>query len=444
MSYTYEKVSGCKAKLNFVVAAADFEAAVQKTYLKQRGKIRVPGFRPGKAPRHVIQQMYGKAVFFEDAMDSIFGDMYEQALEAEKLEPVDRPSMTECNWDEVENGADLKFTVEVDVVPDVTLGDYKGLTVEVAKETVDEAAINQRIEQDRAKASRTEEVLDRPVEINDNVSLDYAGTVDGVAFEGGTAQGQSLTIGSHQFIPGFEEQMIGMCVGEERDLQVKFPEEYHAKELAGKDAVFHVKVNTISVTEMPELDDEFAADVSDFDTFADYKASIVKELEEKAEKNNRVAAENAVVAKATDNATIEIPKAMVDREIASQLRDMEMQMAQYGMRMEDYLKYTGQTIEQMGEQNRPACERRVKMQLVLEEIRKVENIEVTDEDFEKQLVRQAEAMGRDVEALKTTLNEQQMGYIRENAAVQKAVELMLDSATVTEKAPAADDAEDAE
>ena len=396
MSYTYEKISGNQAKLTFVVPAEEFDAAVQKAYLKNRAKINVPGFRKGKAPRFVIQNMYGKGVFYEDALDAIFPDMYENAIEAEKLEPVDRPSMADINWDEVETGADLKMTIEVYVYPDVTLGEYKNLTVEIERRTVSEDDINARIEQDRAKASRTEEVMDRPVQLMDNVNLNYAGTVDGVAFDGGTAENQSLTIGSHQFIPGFEEQMVGMCVGEEKDLTVTFPADYHAENLAGKEAVFHVKVNTISVTEMPELDDEFAADVSDFDNFADYRASVVKELEENAEKNNRIAAENAVVEKATDNAQVDIPEAMITSEVENQLRQMELQMAYQGLRMEDYLKYTGQTREQLGQQYHGQAARRVKMQLVLEAIKKAENVEPTEEDIEAQTKEQAEASGRDL------------------------------------------------
>ena len=374
MSYTYEKISGNKAKLSFVIPAEEFEASVQKTYLKERGKINVPGFRKGKAPRSVIQNMYGKGVFYEDALDAIFPDMYDAAIEAEKLEPVDQPSVTELDWDAVEHGQDVKMTIEVFVYPEVTLGDYKGLTVEIERKTVTEDDINAKIQQDRAKASRTEEVLDRPVQMMDVVNLDYAGTVDGVAFEGGTAEGQTLTIGSHQFIPGFEEQMVGMCVGEEKDLKVTFPAEYHAEELAGKDAVFHVKVNTISVTEMPELDDDFAADVSDFDNFADYKANIEKELKEQAEKQDKIAAENAVVEKATENAAVDIPAAMISREVQNELRQMEMRMAYQGVSMADFLKYTGQTREQLGEQYRGQAERRVKMQLVLEAIRKAEAV----------------------------------------------------------------------
>lgn len=305
MSYTYEKISGDKARLTFVFPAEDFDQAMQKAFLKNKNRFNIPGWRKGKAPRKVVETMYGEGVLYDDAFDALFPDAYDAAIEETGLEVVDRP---ELNVEEIGSGKDLKVVAEVYVYPEVTLGEYKNLTVEVEKEKVTEDDINARIEQDRAKVSSTEEVLDRPVEEGDNVNLNYAGTVDGVAFDGGTAENQSLTIGSHQLIPGFEEQMIGMCVAEERDLQVKFPEDYHAEELKGKNAVFHVKVNSISKTVMPELDDDFAADVSDFSTFAEYRANIEKELTDRAEKNNQVAVENALVEKATENATVEIPR----------------------------------------------------------------------------------------------------------------------------------------
>ena len=436
MTYTYEKLSSNKAKLSFVFTAEEFDEAMNKAYLKNRGRISVPGFRKGHAPRKVIENMYGEGVFYDDAFDALFPAAYEKAVEESKLRPVDYPQES---VEQIGAGQELKVSAEVFVYPDVTLGDYKDLTVEVEKKTVTEDDINARIEQDRAKASRTEEVLDRPVALNDNVNLDYAGTVDGVAFEGGTAQGQSLTIGSHQFIPGFEEQMVGMCVAEEKDLQVKFPEDYHAKELAGKDAVFHVKVNSISVTEMPELDDDFAADVSDYATFAEYRDSVVKELEAQAEKANSVAVENAVIGKAVENAQVDMPAAMIDRAVQNEMRDQEAQMAQYGIRMQDYLKYTGMTRDQMAEQFRPRATDRLKTQLVMEAIQEAEKPEVTDEDVEKQIDRQAEAMGREPEDLRKTLTDEQRDIIKENAGIQKLVDLMVASATVTEKAPAAEE-----
>lgn len=275
MSHTYEKLSGNKAKLTFTIPAEQFDEAMQQAFLKMRKRINVPGFRKGKAPRRMIETLYGESVFYDDAFEILFPDAYRAAVEEYDLKPVDQPQI---DLDEIGAGQDLKFHVEVFVRPDVTLGEYKGLEVEADLQKVTDEMIDARIEEDRRKASRTIDVEDRPVEDGDTVNLDYAGTVDGVAFAGGTAQGQTLTIGSHQFIPGFEEQMVGMQIGEEKDLPVRFPDEYHAEELKGKDAVFHVKVNGIQKTEVPELDDDFAADISDFDTFKEYKDSIVKEL----------------------------------------------------------------------------------------------------------------------------------------------------------------------
>ena len=432
MSATYEKISGNKAKLSFTVPAAQFEEAMQKAYLKNRGKINVPGFRRGKAPRKLIETMYGEGVFYDDAFQEIFPDLYDEAVKENDLHVVDQP---EVDVKEIGEGKDLVFTCEVFVRPDVTLGDYKGLTVEVTKQEVTDADVDARIEQDRQKVARTVDVEGRALENGDTVNLDYAGSVDGVAFEGGTAEGQTLTLGSNQFIPGFEEQMVGMNIGEEKDLNVTFPEQYHAAELAGKAAVFHVKVNSATHTELPELNDEFAADASEYNTFAEYKDSIVKELNEKAAKNNEVAVENALVEKATANAQMDIPEAMIRDQVNYILREMQMRMAYQGLRLEDYLKYTGQTVEQLADMYKGEAEQRVKMELTLEAIRKVEGVEPTDEDVQKQIAEQAERMGQKVEDFEKTLTDEQRGYLKDSAAIQKVVELLKKDCKVEEKKP---------
>ena len=355
MSHTYEKVSGNKAKLTFTIPAEQFDEAMQKAYLKMRGRINVPGFRKGKAPRRMIETLYGEGVFYEDAFDLIFPEAYQDAVKELDLHPVDQPNV---DVDQIGAGQELKFHLEVFVRPDVELGEYKGLTVEADQQKLTDEMVDARISQDQDKASRTIDVEDRPVQEGDTVNLDYAGTVDGVAFAGGTAENQTLKIGSHQFIPGFEEQMIGMNIGEEKDLQVKFPDEYHAEELKGKDAVFHVKVNGIQATEKPELDDDFAADISEFDTFAAYKENIVKELSEQISRNNDVALENALVDKAAGNATIDIPQAMIDDQAEYMLREMAMRMSYQGLRLEDYMKYTGQTREDLVAMQKPEAEKR--------------------------------------------------------------------------------------
>ena len=430
MSHTYEKVSGNKAKLTFTVPAEQFDEAMQKAFLKLRGRINVPGFRKGKAPRRMIETMYGEGVFYDDAFEIIFPDVYEAAVKEYDLHPVDQP---EISLDEIGAGQDLKFHLEVFVRPDVTLGEYKGLTVEAEQQKLTDEMIDARISADQDKASRTIDVEDRPVQEGDTVNLDYAGTVDGVAFAGGTAENQTLKIGSHQFIPGFEEQMVGMAIGEEKDLQVRFPDEYHAEELKGKEAVFHVKVNGIQVTEKPELDDDFAADVSEFNTFAEYRESIVKELTERVEKNNEIAAENALVEKAVENAEMDIPQAMIDDQANYMVREMAMRMSYQGLKMEDYLKYTGQTVEGLKTMYKPEAEKRVKTELVIDAIRKAEKIEPTEADIEKAIAEQAERTGQDVETFRKDLTDEQKAYLKDNAAITLVLDLLKKGAKIVEK-----------
>ena len=430
MSHTYEKLSGNKAKLTFTIPAEQFDEAMQQAFLKLRKRINVPGFRKGKAPRKMIETLYGESIFYDDAFEIIFPDAYRAAVEEFDLKPVDQPQI---DLDEIGAGKDLKFHLEVFVRPDVTLGEYKGLAVETEIQKLTDEMVDARIEEDRKKVSRTIDVDDRPVEEGDTVNLDYAGSVDGVAFAGGTAQGQTLTIGSHQFISGFEEQMVGMQIGEEKDLAVKFPEEYHAEELKGKDAVFHVKVNGIQKTEVPELDDDFAADVSDFDTFKAYKENIVKELTDRINKSNDIAAENALVEKAAENAQIDIPQAMIDDQADYLVREMAMRMSYQGLRMEDYLKYTGQTMDGVKQMYKPEAEKRVRIELVIEAIRNAEKIEPTEADIEKAIADQAEQMGQEVETFKKNLTDEQKGYLKDNAAIRLVLELLKKDAKITEK-----------
>ncbi len=434
MSYTYEKISSNKAKLNFVFSAEQFDDAMGKAFQKVRRSINIPGFRKGKAPRSMITAMYGEGIFYDDAINELLPDAYEQAVEEFDLHPVDQP---EFNLEEIGSGKELKFNLEVYVRPDVELGQYKGLEVEIDKQEVTDAAIDAEIERDREKVSRTLDVEDRPVQNGDTVKLDYAGTVDGVAFEGGTAEDQTLVIGSGRFIPGFEEQMIGMALNEEKDLNVTFPDPYQSEELAGKNAVFHVRVKGIQTVEKPELDDEFAQDVSDFDTFADYKADVVKRLTERVAKSNENLAKNALVDQAVANATVDIPQAMIDRQGDYMIQQMEMQSAYQGFRLDDYLKYMGMTREALKAQNEEEAKRRVKNELVIEAIRKAEGIEPTEEDIEKQIVEQAERYGQDVEDFKSGLTDEQREYLKDDAAIAKVLDLLMADAKITAKAPEA-------
>ena len=431
MSYTVEKIASNKVKLSFVESAESFDAAVEKAYLKDRSKINVPGFRKGKAPRKLIENMYGEGVFYDDAFELVAQPAYEEAIKAENLQVVDRPQV---DVQQIGAGQELKYTLEVFVKPDVTLGEYKGVAVEKNVEKVTDEAVNARIQNDVERASTTQDVTDRAVENGDIVNLDYAGSVDGVAFEGGTAQGQSLTIGSGMFIPGFEEQMVGMNIGEERDLSVKFPEQYHADNLAGKDAVFHVKVNGIQTKVRPELDDDFAADVSEFDTFEAYKANIVADLEKNAADRAEANLEDALVQKVVDAADCDIPDAMIQDEITTMLREMEMRMMYQGIRFEDYLKYTGQTLDQVRENYKPEAANRVKTQLVLEAVAKAENIIPTDEDVDEAIADQAKRVNRDVEEFKASLSEQQKEYLKETAGIKKVIDFLKANAVITEKA----------
>lgn len=431
MSYTVEKIASNKVKLSFVESAESFDAAVEKAYLKDRSKINVPGFRKGKAPRKLIENMYGEGVFYDDAFELVAQPAYEEAIKAENLQVVDRPQV---DVQQIGAGQELKYTLEVFVKPDVTLGEYKGVAVEKNVEKVTDEAVDARIQNDVERASTTQDVTDRAVENGDIVNLDYAGSVDGVAFEGGTAQGQSLTIGSGMFIPGFEEQMVGMNIGEERDLSVKFPEQYHADNLAGKDAVFHVKVNGIQTKVRPELDDDFAADVSEFDTFEAYKANIVADLEKNAADRAEANLEDALVQKVVDAADCDIHDAMIQDEITTMLREMEMRMMYQGIRFEDYLKYTGQTLDQVRENYKPEAANRVKTQLVLEAVAKAENIVPTDEDVDEAIADQAKRVNRDVEEFKASLSEQQKEYLKETAGIKKVIDFLKANAVITEKA----------
>ena len=426
MNQSVEKLSGNKVKIAFQIPAEAFDEAMQKSYLKNRGRINVPGFRKGKAPRKLIESMYGEGVFYDDAFDSLFPEAYQAAVKENDLHPVDQPQV---DIGQIGSGKELQFTCEVYVRPEVTLGEYKNLTIATHEHPVTDEMVKERIDRDRERVSRLVDITDRPVEQGDTVNLDYMGTVDGVAFAGGTAKEQTLVIGSNQFIPGFEEQMVGIAIGEEKDLSVKFPEEYHAKELAGKDAVFHVKVNGIQKKELPELDDDFAMDVSDFDTFAAYEADIRTKLEEDAKKSLDVERENALIEKAVANASMDVPPPMVEDQLDQIVREMQLRMAYQGLKMEDYLKYTGQSAQQLRDMYKSEAESRAKVELTLEAIRKAEGIEPTPEEVDAQLAEQAKRAGQEKEEYHKKLSDRQKEYLRDNAAIMKVIELMKSTAT---------------
>ena len=422
---TVEKISSNKVKLSFDVESAKFDEAMNKAYIKVRGHVNIPGFRKGKAPRKLIENMYGESVFYDEAFELIFDEVYGPAIEENKIEVVDRP---EINIEQIGAGKNLIFTCEVYVKPDVTLGEYKGIAVKKEVTEVTDAQVDARVEQERQKQATEVTVEDRPVAEGDTVNLDYAGSVDGVAFAGGTAEGQTLKIGSHTFIPGFEEQMVGMNIGEEKDLHVTFPTEYHAKELAGKEAVFHVKVNGITATELPALDDDFAKDISEFDTLDEYKADIRSKLVAQAAERDENAFTNAVIEKVMENATVEIPEAMIERQIDSMMRDFEYRLRAQGLKLADFMKYTGQDEKAFRANYRDQAEKSVKAHLVLEAMENAENFEVSDEEIDAQIAKFAPQTGKSVEELKKTFSESDLEYFKADAIRDKAVKFLTDNA----------------
>ena len=425
MSTTVEKISSNKVKISFDVESAKFDEAMAKAYLKVRNQVTIPGFRKGKAPRKMIENMYGEGVFYDEAFELIFDEVYGPAVEENKIEVVDRP---EIEIMEIGSGKNLKFTCEVFVRPDVTLGEYKGVSVKKETTEVTDAQVDAKVEEERAKQATEVSVEDRAVAEGDTVNLDYSGSVDGVAFAGGTAEGQTLKIGSHTFIPGFEEQMVGMNIGEEKDLNVTFPEQYHSDELAGKAAVFHVKVNAITETQLPELDDDFAKDISEFDTLAEYKADIRAKLEAEAAERDNNEFTNAVIEKVLDNAEVMIPEAMIERQIDSMMRDFEYRLMGNGLKLDDFLKYTGSDMQAFRENYRGQAIKSVKAHLVLEAIEKAENIDATEEQIDKQLAAFAAQTGKTVEEFKAGLSESDIEYFKADAIRDNCVAFLRDNA----------------
>lgn len=426
MATTFEKLSSNKVKLGFEVAPEKFEDALVKAYHKNAKRFSIPGFRKGKAPMKVIENFYGSGVFYEEAFDILFPEVYQEAIKEHNLTVVDRPELTESD---IKRGEPIKFTVEVFVRPDVKLGEYKNLGIEKEVAEVTDDDVNAEIERARERASRYIEIADRPAKLDDQVNIDYAGFDGDKQFDGGTAKGHDLVLGSGSFIPGFEEQLVGANVGDEVEVKVTFPEEYHAPELAGKPVVFKVKVNSICEKEVPTLDDDFVTEVSETaNNVEEYKAEVRAKLEKQAEDKADAAFENAVIEKVDENAEIDIPQAMIEDQIDNMLRDMEMRMMYQGMKLDDYFKYTGQTREQVREMYKKPAEERVRTQLVIEEVRKVENIEATEEEIDAEIAKYADQNQKSLEEFKKMLSEDDMKYFAEIASLQKTVKFLKDNA----------------
>ena len=426
MQTTFEKLSSNKVKLTFVVEPEKFEEGIRKAYHKNVGKINIPGFRRGKAPLKVIEMHYGENVFSEDAFEEIFPEIYRAACEEHSVNPVDRP---ELDVEQIGRGQELKFSVEVFVRPDVKLGEYKNLGIERTVDEVTDDDVNADIERARDRSSRYIEVTDRPAKLDDQVNIDYAGFLGEEQFEGGTAQGHDLVLGSGSFIPGFEDQLVGAEVGQELDVNVTFPENYHAENLAGKPVVFKVKVNSIQEKEMPALDEDFVKEVSETaNTVEEYKAEIREKLEKQANERADTAFENSVVEAVVENAEIDIPDAMIEDQVDSMLRDMELRMMYQGMRMEDYLKYTSQTMDQLREMYKQPAADRVKTQLVLEDIMKTEGIEANEEEIDAEIAKMADQSRRPLDEFKKTLTDEDNTYFKQVASLQKTVAFLKEHA----------------
>ncbi len=426
MQTTFEKLSSNKVKLTFVVEAEKFDEALKKAYAKDAKRFNVPGFRRGKAPMKIIENHYGQGAFYESAFDILFPEVYRAALEEHNVQAVDRP---ELDLEQMGRGQELKFSVEVFVRPDVTLGDYKGIGVKKVVDEVTDDDVMAEIERVRDRQARYVDVTDRPAKLDDQVNIDYAGFDGDNQFEGGTATGHNLVLGSGSFIPGFEDQLVGAAAGQELDVNVTFPEEYHAKELAGKPVVFKVKVNSIQEKEMPTLDDDFVKEVSETANNVDeYKAEIREKLEKQAEAKADNAFENEIIETVTKNAQVDIPAAMVEDQVDSMMRDMEMRLMYQGMRLADYFKYTGQTEEQARESAKPQAEERVKTQLVLEAIKNAEGITASEEDVDKEMAQYAEQGKKSLDDFKKNLSDSDRKYFEEIAAMQKTLEFLKENA----------------
>lgn len=425
MSLQVEKLEKNMAKLTIEVPAEDLEKAMQNAYQKAKNRITIPGFRKGKAPRKMIEHMYGKGVFLEDAANALIPEHYSKALAECELEIVSQP---EIDVTQAEPGKAFIFTAEVAVKPEVTLGEYRGVEVPAAEVNVTDEEIDAELKKEQEKNSRTITVEDRGAENGDIATIDFEGSVDGTPFEGGKGTDYPLTLGSGSFIPGFEDQLIGAKAGDHVEVNVTFPEEYQAAELAGKAAVFQCDVKKVETKELPELDDEFAQDVSEFDTLAEYKEDIRKNLTEKKEKEARTARENAAVDKAIENAQMEIPDAMINSQISQMMDDFSRRMQSQGLTMEQYFQFTGMTADKMREEMKPQALKRIQTRLVLEKIAETENIQPSEEEVNEEISKMAEMYKMEADKLKELLGDRELEQMKKDMAVQKAVTLVADEA----------------
>ena len=425
MSVQVENLEKNMAKLTIEVSAEELEKALQGAYLKQKNNISIPGFRKGKVPRAMVEKMYGAGIFYEDAANALIPEAYSNAVAESKLDVVSQP---EVDVVQIEKGKPFIFTAEVAVKPEVTLGEYKGLEVPKADLTVTDEEIEAELKKEQEKNGRTIDVEDRPAQMGDTVTIDFEGSVDGVPFEGGAGKDYPLTLGSNTFIPGFEEQLAGVKLEEEVDVNVTFPEDYNAEELKGKAAVFKCTIHKIETKELPELDDDFAKDVSEFDTLDEYKADVKANLEKKKEADAKRTKEDAAVEKAVANASMEIPDAMVKSQAAQMVDNFVRRLQAQGMSMEQYMQYTGQTLEQMQDQMKPQATKQIQTRLVLEKVAEVENIEASEEKIDGEIQEMAKMYNMEADKLKELLGDFEKEQMKKDLAVQEAVTFLADHA----------------
>lgn len=426
MKVALEKKENNKVTFNIEIPEVEFAKAVQKAYLQNRGHFNIPGFRKGKVPRKIIEMNYGKEVFYEDAINKILPEAYEKAIEELKLDPVDAP---EVDVEEIEEGKAIIVKMEVEVKPEVVLGDYKNIEIEKVEYDVTDELVENEVKSVQEMNGRIIDAGDRAVKDGDLLTIDYAGYVDGAQFDGGTAEGQELEIGSNQFIPGFEEQLVGKGKDEEIDVVVTFPEEYHEESLKAKEATFKVTIHNIKEKELPVLDDEFAKDVSDFDTLEEYKTSIREKLGEEFKNREEVEQENNLIEKVVDICEVEIPEVMINSQLENEVGEFGHRLSSQGLELEQYLSLTGSTLEDLQDQLRPVALKRVKGDLVLEAIGEVEGMEVTDEDIDKELGKMADIYQQDnKEKFIKDMKRGDLGFLNMAIINQKVIDFLMANA----------------
>ena len=423
MSVQVETLEKNMAKLTVEIEAERLEKALDAAYNKQKKSISLPGFRKGKVPRAMVEKMYGVEVFYEDAANILLQETYPEAYDESGLDIVSQPTIDVV---QLEKGKSFIYTAEVAVKPEVTLGKYKGVTVTKIDTSVTDEEVDAEVETQRNNNARTVSV-ERPIENGDTAVIDFEGFVDDVAFEGGKGENYDLEIGSHSFIDTFEDQLVGKVAGDDVDVQVTFPEQYQAEELAGKPALFKVKIHEVKAKELPELDDEFAQDVSEFDTLAEYKEDVKKKLTERKEADAHRTKEDEAIAKIIDDAKMDIPEAMIDNQVNSMINDCANNMMQQGLSMEQYMQFTGMTMDKFKEQVRPDAVKRIQSSLVLEQIAKDENLEVTDADVEAEIEKMATAYGMEVDKIKDYIQDAEKESMKKDIAIEKAVSFIMDN-----------------